>query len=757
MKWHFSEAEWRLLPGAIASILIAALLNLGLLDPLEQAGYLALFELRGQREWDDRLVLIAIDDSSIEQLGRFPLARKRYAELLDRLTQADASVVAIDLIFSESSPDDAALVQAMLRSKRVVLAQAEDQRHIPLLPISKLQDAAVATGHIQISADRDGITRAIEPEVNGNLAFGIAAAMSYSMMEEAVSMPNLSDRFWLNWLGRTEQIPQYSFSSVLRGEVPDSAFRDKLVLVGVTAAGTDIAPTPFDRNPPANGVHLQATLIDNVLRRNALRPISHPVITALIFAVGGIGFSVILSYCRTGTQVLLAILVSIGWLGGSVAALKINYLPPVALPIGLIISSTISTALTERSRMNLALKRQVNQLQQRYKSALVHHVEKNTTSIREIAHLTGLADQLGQAQLSQVTIAHSLPIGLIAADLTGQVWFCNTIATSILKVGIGSELEPILVPAWLSLEEWQQMLKQPDSISIEKAYHQKWFCLRIEPLAIVEDSFLISLEDITVHKAIELNLGDQITELNQLSDLKDEFLSTATHELRTPLTNMKMAIQLFKIAKTEAQKERYLKVLENECNREADLVNGLLDLQRIESGRQPLAAEPIDLATWLPNLLESFYRRTESRQQHFKVMIDSNLPILYGDHTALERILAELINNACKYTPPNEQIVVTAESTAPWIEFRVENSGVEIPIEAQSKIFDRFYRIPNGDPWKQGGTGLGLALVKGLVELLQGTIELTSKPNWTIFTVRFASDKKSPDPSESSDLNSISN
>ncbi|MCU0551020.1 MAG: CHASE2 domain-containing protein [Leptolyngbya sp. Prado105] len=738
MNWRFGEAGWRLLPGAIATILTAGLLSFGLLEPLEQVGYSTLFRLRGERNWDDRVVLVAIDDSSIKQLGRFPWARTRYVELLDRLTQAKASVVAIDLLFSESSPNDAEFAQAMQRSRRVVLAQAEDETRQPLLPVPELKAAAIATGHIRIWADSDGMTRSIFPQIKGDLAFGIATVAAYSMLQEAIPTPSdLGQPIWLNWVGRAEKIPQYSFSRVLNGEVPDSAFRDKIVVVGVTAAGIDAASTPFDRNPLANGVHLQATLMNNALQSNPLHPIRHPVVILLIFAIGGIGFSVLLSFYRTGIQVAIASLVIVGWIGGSVIALNAQYLLPLALPVGLIVNSTIATALIERSRMNIALKRQVDQLKQRYDSTLVTRPVTEATSMRDITQLMTLADQLGQAQSNQLEIARSLAMGVIAADLAGKVWFCNPISVDLLNVAIEDSLESILVPEWLSSQDWRNFLDQTRAIVVEKLYQQKWFCLRIEPLSVQKDGILVSLEDITIRKAIELNLGDQIEELNQLSELKDEFLSTVSHELRTPITNMKMAIQLLKIARTESQKEHYLRILENECNRESNLVNGLLDLQRLESGRQPLQLDAIELQIWLPELLDPFYRRTDSRQQDFNLIIDPSLPTFYSDRAALERILVELINNACKYTPPNEQIVVTVEWIAPWVEFRVENSGVEIPTEAREKIFDRFYRIPNADPWKQGGSGLGLALVKRLVESLKGTIELSCELDWTIFTVRF--------------------
>ncbi|MBW4524548.1 MAG: CHASE2 domain-containing protein [Phormidium tanganyikae FI6-MK23] len=742
MNWRFGEVGWRLLPGAIATILMAGLLNVGLIKPLEQVAYTSLFRLRGERQWDDRLVLVTIDDTSLKQIGRFPWKRTEYVNLIDRLTQADASVIAIDILLSEPTPEDTALAKAIDRSNRVILAQGEAEPGVPLLPVPKFQIAAVGSGHIRIQPDEDGVTRSIEPQANRVWAFGVAATMTYSMLREAIAVPDLSQRLWLNWTGRAERIPHYSFASVVRGEVPAAAFRHKIVVIGVTAAAINAAPTPFDRNPPASGVHLQATLIDNVLQRNTLKPISLGEMTLLFFAIGGIGFSVLLSYWRTGIQFAITTFAVAGWVGISVVLLKVNYLPPVVLPIGLMMSSAIATVLIERSRMNIALQRQSNQLRQRYESALVTRPIEDldqfspATSMQRLTQLTTLVDRLGRSETTQAAVARSLSIGLIASDLEGRVWFCNPIAASLLNIKVGSLLEPILVPSWIGMNEWQQLLRNPQPITIEKRRQDQWFCFQIEPLETRTDRVLIVIEDITLWKSIALDLGDQITELNQLSDLKDEYLSTVSHELRTPLTNMKIAIQLLKIAKTEIQKEHYLRILDNECNRESDLVNTLLDLQRLESGQQSFDIAPIDLHTWLPALLESFDRRTESRQQTFTLVIDPSLPRLNSDQGALDRIIVELINNACKYTPPNEQIVVSVDWVTPHVELSVKNSGVEIAEEARSQIFERFYRVPKADPWKQGGSGLGLALVQKLVESLQGTIEVTSENRWTIFTVK---------------------
>jgi signal transduction histidine kinase len=124
-----------------------------------------------------------------------------------------------------------------------------------------------------------------------------------------------------------------------------------------------------------------------------------------------------------------------------------------------------------------------------------------------------------------------------------------------------------------------------------------------------------------------------------------------------------------------------------------------------------------------------------------QVTIPAHLPALTTDRNTLERIIAELLNNACKYTPPQGQIFLSMQEGS--LENQVEPSGVlitirnqaEIPASELARVFDKFYRVPNGDRWKQGGTGLGLALVQRMITELQGTIQVTSEEGWTTFTV----------------------
>ncbi|WP_448524498.1 ATP-binding protein [Parathermosynechococcus lividus] len=238
-------------------------------------------------------------------------------------------------------------------------------------------------------------------------------------------------------------------------------------------------------------------------------------------------------------------------------------------------------------------------------------------------------------------------------------------------------------------------------------------------------------------RARTAELEQKMKELERLNALKDDFLSTVSHELRTPMANMKMAIHMLKHTPMDERQQRYLNILSNECARETELINDLLDLQRLEAGNSQIQQELIDLNTWLPLILEPFHNRMQQRQQCLRIVQPASLPPLLSNRHALERILAELLNNAYKYSPAGGQITLSLLLLeGDRLQIQVSNPS-EIPSSELPRIFEKFYRIPNADPWQQGGTGLGLALTQKLVQQLRGEVSVTSTAGYTTFTLIF--------------------
>jgi PAS domain S-box-containing protein len=226
---------------------------------------------------------------------------------------------------------------------------------------------------------------------------------------------------------------------------------------------------------------------------------------------------------------------------------------------------------------------------------------------------------------------------------------------------------------------------------------------------------------------------EQVQALERLNRLKDDFISTVSHELRTPLASMKMALHMLQVAPAREKQAQYLSIAQRECQREIELINDLLDLQRLEAGAYALNLQTLTWEALLGDLLLAIGERARTKGQTFQ----ANVPLessITTDPLLLGRILRELLHNAVKYTPGQGSIRLEVRVEANRTRIQVRNSQ-EIPAEELTRIFDRFYRIPSHDPWKEGGTGLGLALVKQMVDQLRGSLEVSSSAGWTTFTL----------------------
>ena len=250
----------------------------------------------------------------------------------------------------------------------------------------------------------------------------------------------------------------------------------------------------------------------------------------------------------------------------------------------------------------------------------------------------------------------------------------------------------------------------------------------------------IAIRQARLYKASQM----QVEELEKLNRLKDDFLKSVSHELRTPMSSIQLSIQtLDKLFETETnikKSPKLAKVIEifhQASQRHNKLIDDLLTLSYIDAQAESLACEYIDLNILMPKIVEPFLQHAQNQQQKLIIDLARELPLLKSDVSMLKRILTELLNNACKYTPNGEAISIIVKSTFSKIEISVLNRGVEIPAEDLKHIFDKFYRIPKNDPWRYSGTGLGLTLVKKMVELLGAEIHVTSYDSQTKFSVCF--------------------
>ncbi|MDZ8053322.1 MAG: ATP-binding protein [Aulosira sp. ZfuVER01] len=362
------------------------------------------------------------------------------------------------------------------------------------------------------------------------------------------------------------------------------------------------------------------------------------------------------------------------------------------------------------------------------------------------------------------TLLNSIGDGVIASDIQESVNFMNPVAENltgweqeealgknskeIFNIANATTRNPIESPIKKVLQDGNVVEISEETILIAKNGQEVPIDDSAAPIKDDKDNIIgavLIFRDITERKKAsearkrELEQMQLVTQLEELNQLKNDFLNLVSHELRSPLNNMKVMIQVMQVSPNAQEFQRYLDLMKVECDRELDLINDLLDLQRLETSSYfPVAPDALLLQDLLPLLIEPFQARVAEYQQTLQLNLPDQLPPLISDRTSLERILTELLNNACKYTPAGGEIILNVHhnsSVAPAETIITVSNSTEIPTTGLARIFEKFYRIPHADRGKQGGTGLGLAIVQKMVEQLQGSIQVESSEGWTTFTL----------------------
>ena len=223
---------------------------------------------------------------------------------------------------------------------------------------------------------------------------------------------------------------------------------------------------------------------------------------------------------------------------------------------------------------------------------------------------------------------------------------------------------------------------------------------------------------------------NDVTEIRNIERMKTAFVSTVSHELRTPLTSIKgFAATLLSDNEgyyDEDTRREFYRIVDEECDRLIRLVSDLLNVSRIEAGRGlELNPRRVDL----PKLIEKVatVQKSYADKHTFKVEIADDVPMIFADEDKVDQILTNLTSNAIKYSPDGGEITISARGHGDGVLCSIADRGMGIPPEHLPKVFDRYHRVDTRDAREVGGTGIGLYLVKHLVEAHGGQVWVESE------------------------------
>lgn len=217
-----------------------------------------------------------------------------------------------------------------------------------------------------------------------------------------------------------------------------------------------------------------------------------------------------------------------------------------------------------------------------------------------------------------------------------------------------------------------------------------------------------------------------ITKEFEVDRIKSEFVSTVSHELRTPLASILGFTELILTRELKPDRQKkYLSTIYNEAGRLTDLINNFLDIQRMESGQQGYELRKLELLPIINKVID--LQKVHSDKHELVLEVLGGRDTVLGDEEKLEQALINLVHNAIKYSPEGGEIKLTVFEKEGNIHIEIQDEGLGIPLEAIDKVFEKFYRVDNSDRRSIGGTGLGLPIVKEIIQFHGGEIKVKSE------------------------------
>jgi signal transduction histidine kinase len=378
-----------------------------------------------------------------------------------------------------------------------------------------------------------------------------------------------------------------------------------------------------------------------------------------------------------------------------------------------------------QARLHERVKRQAEELERRVQERTADLRHANDALQTEIAERRRVEEALAHALARLQATLEATADGILVTDHTGKITHVNRTFVELWRIpdAILASQDASQLQAYLG-----EQVETPDGMPAPT---------QVLPAATDPDRpVILDGTDGRVFECVAQpqRVGDtrvgtvwsvrEITQRRAAERLKDAFVSTVSHELRTPLTSIRGFAELLLERPFAPEKQReFVAIIHRETLRLTQLINDFLDLQRIESGRQVFQMAHMDLGLVLRETL-ALFRVDDTHPLHLEV--PEPLPPVEADADRIRQVLTNLLSNAVKFSPHGGEVTVGAHHEGDHVRLWVADRGVGIPAEAIPHLFSKFFRVDHQETRSVGGTGLGLALVKEIVEAHHGRVWVES-------------------------------
>ncbi|MDM0106204.1 CHASE2 domain-containing protein [Variovorax sp. J22R24] len=756
-RWAQRRGPWLMLASALVSLVSV----LSLTQPMPRADRLLQDSARAALAAppSDAIVIVAIDQESLDAIGHWPWRRAQHAELLRAIAAQSPKCIGFDLLSAEpdaSHPgDDAVLANAVRDSGCVVLPtalQAFGQRSPQeLLPIPVLAKAAAGIGHIHLSVDGDGLARSaylregFAQSMRPHFAIALRDAAAARAAAGAPSTPPTDvepadavapdpDDTPRAWLRRDLEAIMFtrgpahfrtvSYVDVLRGNVDPDVFRDRYVLVGSTAPGLGDAHANSAPNRP--GLMPRVEIFANMLQASLAG--QHVKFAApwqdLLFNLGPLLVALlgVLWLRPLGVMALIGAMLAL--LIGILGQPSINVLfAPAAGVAGLLAlyplwsHMRLSAAIRSLRRGTEELLRDVGRrpvaAQRNVGDFLDRQMDATWAAARRMQDVHRFVRD-GIDHLPDPTLTLSTEGRVVLANVAAQrYWQRGTSGihgqdAHGLLAGIRSRSNGApMMPKGALLGELRAILGEGEDPRGRAVLLR---CVPFFDAGNEHAGWMVSLVD--------------ITEMRRAQGQRDEALRFIAHDAREPSATILTIIELARERPETFADGSLLARIERQAHTGLELADGFVNLARAEA--EPFRAELLELVALLQQTIDDSWARARRRQVRIVLVKALDEAQCIADRNLLMRALANVLSNALKYSPTGADLECSVQEDERHWRVAFRDHGPGIPVELQSQLFQPFHRLNHEAHPEVHGVGLGLLLVRTVVQRHGGSVEIDS-------------------------------
>ncbi len=710
------------------------------------------------------IVIVAIDDASIDAIGRWPWPRAVHSTLLDRLARARPRAIGLDLILSEPDPDPAQdqLLALMLRRAAPVVMPVAWQTGGAGLPPRALTpagglEAAVTLGAAETAVDADGVLRhAFLRTGQGQQSFphmalallqagGETLDASLPVVGEAAG-PDLgdnrgfrADRFLIRYAGPPGHVQRLSYVDVLRGAVAPEELRDRYVLVGMTALGLgDTLATPVNRQQSAMpGVEVLSNTLYTLRSGDTVRALSPAQSAGLAAALILV---LVLALERAGTRWALGLAlgsVPMAFAGSLLALGAGGWWSPVPYALAAALAYPFwSWRRLERAVDSLDV--EIRRLEP--EGGLLAHAAPHTVPTpdprdRLAARLDTLHVATETVRSARRFLADALagmPTAMLVADERGQVLLANALTARLFEADSAAAMQGLDLPGLL--------------VEFATPHPVDWQALfspagHAPPGGMVVEAQLARLGDFLLHFASVILLGQRrwvvtfadVTAIKQAQRRRDETLAFVTHDLRSPASSIMLLADLHQQGHMHMAHAELLSEIHRLAARTLQLADDIVRVAHAES--RPLNLAPAGLALLLNEVQSDFRPQALSAEVTLRVHPQDTDLHWTLDRPLVLRALGNLVSNAIKHSPRGAVVELRVPPGAAGLHVTVSDEGPGLSAEQRLKLHSETQGLPAGDT---RGVGLGLLFVQRVAARHRGQLAVHSGPGGvgTVFELR---------------------